>query len=36
MLTQSVRESQMNAALGGVEALDSVAGEVTRIRLEKL
>ncbi|MGB5474052.1 MAG: homoserine dehydrogenase [Gammaproteobacteria bacterium] len=36
MLTQSVRESQMNAALGGIEALDSVAGEVTRIRLEKL
>jgi len=36
MLTQSVRESQMNAALGGIEALDSVAGEVTRIRVEQL
>ncbi len=36
MLTQSVRESQMKAALGGIEALDSVAGEVTRIRLEQL
>jgi homoserine dehydrogenase len=36
MLSQSVRESQMNAALGGIEALDSVAGEVTRIRLEQL
>ena len=36
MLTQSVRESQMNAALGAIEALDSVAGQVTRIRLEQL
>jgi homoserine dehydrogenase len=36
MLTQSVRESQMNAALRGIEALDSVAGEVTRIRVEQL
>ena len=36
MLTQSVRESQMNAALGGIEALDSVAGKVTRIRVEQL
>jgi homoserine dehydrogenase len=36
MLTQHVRESQMNAALGGIEALDSVAGEVTRIRVEQL
>ena len=36
MLTQSVRESQMNAALGGIEALDAVAGEVTRIRVELL
>jgi len=36
MLTQFVRESQMTAALAGIEALDSVAGEVTRIRLEQL
>ena len=36
MLTHSVRESQMNVALGGIEALDAVAGEVTRIRLEQL
>ena len=36
MLTQSVSESQMNAALGEIEALDSVAGEVTRIRVEQL
>ena len=36
MLTQPVRESQMNSALGGIEALDSVAGEVARIRLEQL
>jgi len=36
MLTQPVRESQMNAALGGIEALDSVAGEITRVRLEQL
>ncbi len=36
MLTHSVREAQMMAALGGIEALDSVAGEVTRIRVEQL
>ena len=36
MLTQPVRESQMNSALGAIEALDSVAGEVARIRLEQL
>jgi homoserine dehydrogenase len=36
MLTQTVRESQMNAALRGIEALDSVAGDVTRIRVEQL
>lgn len=36
MLTHSVRESQMNAALHGIEALETVAGEVTRIRVETL
>jgi homoserine dehydrogenase len=36
MLTHSVRESQMNAALSGIEALEAVAGEVTRIRVEQL
>jgi homoserine dehydrogenase len=36
MLTQPVRESQMIAALGEIEALDAVAGEVTRIRVEQL
>lgn len=36
MLTQTVRESQMNAALRGIEALDAVIGAVTRIRVEQL
>ena len=36
MLTQPVRESQMSTALRRIEALDSVAGEVTRIRVEQL
>jgi homoserine dehydrogenase len=36
MLTQPVQESQMNAALAGIEALDVVAGPVTRIRVEQL
>jgi homoserine dehydrogenase len=36
MLTQTVRESQMNAALSGIEALDSVVGAITRIRVEQL
>ena len=36
MLTHAVRESQMMAALQGIAALDAVAGEVTRIRVEQL
>ena len=36
MLTHAVRESQMNAAQAEIERLDSVAGEVRRIRVEQL
>jgi homoserine dehydrogenase len=36
MLTHRVSERQMNAAIGKIEALDSVAGAVTRIRVEHL
>jgi len=36
MLTHLVRERQMNVAIEKIEALDSVAGEVTRIRVERL
>jgi homoserine dehydrogenase len=36
MLTHAVRESQMVAALQGIAALDAVAGDVTRIRVEQL
>jgi homoserine dehydrogenase len=36
MLSQPVRERQMNIALGHIEALDSISGKVTRIRVEQL
>lgn len=36
MLTHSVREGQMNEAIAKIEALDSIAGKVTRIRVEQL
>lgn len=36
LLTQSVRESHMNAAVEEIAALASVTGEVTRIRVEAL
>jgi homoserine dehydrogenase len=36
LLTHVVRESQMNAAITKIEALNSIHGRVTRIRLERL
>ena len=36
MLTHTVRERQMNAAIGQIESLGSIHGAVTRIRLEHL
>ena len=36
LLTQPVREGQMNKAIDRIEMLDSVEGSVTRIRLEHL
>ena len=36
LLTRTVREQQMNAAIQAIEALDKVAGAVTRIRMERL
>ncbi|PIE00970.1 MAG: homoserine dehydrogenase [Thiothrix nivea] len=36
MLTQRVREGNMNKAITAIEALDAVAGDVTRIRVESL
>ncbi|MCF6353567.1 MAG: homoserine dehydrogenase [Candidatus Polarisedimenticolaceae bacterium] len=36
MLTHSVLERQMNAAIEKIEALESINGEVTRIRMEPL
>ena len=36
MLTHRVREGQMNDALARIEALDSIYGEVVRIRMEHL
>ena len=36
MLTQRTREKQMNAAIKSIEALDSIAGNITRIRMEHL
>jgi homoserine dehydrogenase len=36
LLTHTVQERQMNSAIGQIEALDSIHGDVTRIRLEHL
>jgi homoserine dehydrogenase len=36
MLTQRIREAQMNQAIAAIQELDSVSGEVTRIRVESL
>jgi homoserine dehydrogenase len=36
MLTHKVREGRMNGAIQAIEALDSISGEVTRIRVEHL
>ena len=36
MLTHRVSEGQMNAAIAKIEALDSIDGSVTRIRVEQL
>jgi homoserine dehydrogenase len=36
LLTHRIREKQMNAAIAQIEALDSVYGELIRIRLETL
>ncbi|MEN8170898.1 MAG: homoserine dehydrogenase [Pseudomonadota bacterium] len=36
MLTQCVKEQNMNGALAAIEKLDAIAGEVTRIRMESL
>ena len=36
LLTHRIREKQMNAAIAQIEALDSIYGEVVRIRLETL
>ena len=36
MLTQRVKEQNMNGALAAIEKLDAITGEVTRIRMESL
>ena len=36
MVTNRVREAQMNDAIQNIEALDSITGQVTRIRVEQL
>ncbi len=36
LLTRAVREGQMDAAIRGIESLDSIDGTVTRIRVEHL
>ena len=36
MLTQRIKEKEMNTAIGEIEALDSIANKVIRIRLEHL
>ncbi len=36
MLTQRIREAQMNQAIAAIQALAAVSGEVTRIRVESL
>jgi homoserine dehydrogenase len=36
MLTHRVLERQMNGAIARIEALDSIRGAVTRLRVEQL
>jgi homoserine dehydrogenase len=36
LLTQRIREAQMNSAITEIEALDSISGQVSRIRVEGL
>jgi len=36
MLTQCIKEAQMNRAIDAIQQLDSIGGEVTRIRVESL
>jgi len=36
MLTHKVQEKNMNDAISAIEALESIEGEVTRIRMESL
>jgi homoserine dehydrogenase len=36
MLTQRVLEKQLNQAISAIEQLDSVSGQVMRIRVERL
>jgi homoserine dehydrogenase len=36
ILTQSVQEKNMNAAIQQIQGLDSIEGEITRIRMESL
>ncbi len=36
MLTHKIREQQMNEAIQRIEALDSIVGKITRIRMETL
>ncbi len=36
LLTQRIKEKEMNAAIAEIEALDSIASKVVRIRLERL
>jgi len=36
MLTQRVQEKQLNQAIAAIEQLDSVSGQVMRIRVERL
>jgi homoserine dehydrogenase len=36
LLTHRIREKQMNDAIAAIEQLDTVHGEVTRIRVETL
>ena len=36
LLTQRIREAQMDRAIAAIQALEPVSGEVTRIRVENL
>ena len=36
LVTHRVKEGQMNEAIGRIEALESITGKVTRIRVEHL